>query len=98
MPSSRSLLVSAFLRLAVSTLTAASGHLCRGGLPREYVGVGIEPGLFVDVLAPAEGLVERFGEDSFDVVISTELLEHVREWRLAVSNMKRVLKPGALST
>ncbi|MEZ0346253.1 MAG: methyltransferase domain-containing protein [Infirmifilum sp.] len=64
--------------------------------PREYVGVDIEPGLFVDVLVPAEGLVERFGEESFDVVISTELLEHVRDWRLVVSNMKRVLKPGCV--
>ncbi len=27
-------------------------------------------------------------------MISTELLEHVRDWRRVVSNFKRVLKPG----
>ncbi len=51
--------------------------------PKEYVGVDIE----------SEKLVDRFGEESFDMVIATELLEHVRDWRLVVNNMKRVLKP-----
>lgn len=62
--------------------------------PKEYIGVDIEPGRFVDVILPAERLVEYFGEESFDVVISTELLEHVRDWRLVVDNMKKVLKRG----
>jgi len=60
--------------------------------PKEYVGVDIEPGKFVDVILPAERLVEYFGPESFDVVISTELLEHVQDWRLAVGNLKGVLK------
>jgi glyoxylate carboligase len=42
--------------------------------PREYVGVDIEPGKYVDVILPAERLVEYFGLDSFDAVISTESL------------------------
>ena len=62
--------------------------------PKEYVGVDIERGKFVDVVCPAELIVDCFGEGSFDVVISTEVLEHVRDWRLVVDNMKRVLKPG----
>jgi len=61
---------------------------------REYVGVDIEPGKFVDVILPAEKLVEYFGPESFDVVISTELLEHVQNWRLVINNMKSVLKRG----
>ena len=60
--------------------------------PREYVGVDIEAGKFVDVILPAEKLVEYFGPESFDVVISTELLEHVQNWRLVINNMKSVLK------
>jgi SAM-dependent methyltransferase len=52
--------------------------------PREYVGVDIE----------AEKLVEYFGPESFDVVISTETLEHVQNWRLVINNMKSVLKCG----
>ena len=61
---------------------------------REYVGVDIEAGKFVDVILPAEKLVEYFGPESFDVVISTELLEHVQNWRLVINNMKSVLKRG----
>ncbi len=45
--------------------------------PREYVGVDIETGKYVDVVLPAERLVEHFGSESFDAVISTEILEHV---------------------
>jgi SAM-dependent methyltransferase len=63
--------------------------------PREYVGVDIEPGKFVNVVLPAERLVEHFGLESFDVVIATELLEHVQDWRLAVNYLKTVLRRGA---
>jgi len=62
--------------------------------PREYVGVDIEAGKFVDVILPAEKLVKYFGPESFDIVISTELLEHVQNWRLVINNMKSVLKRG----
>jgi len=54
----------------------------------------IEPGKYVDVVLPAEKLVNCFGPESFDVVISTELLEHVHDWRIVVNNMKTVLKRG----
>ncbi|PWV36999.1 MAG: methyltransferase type 11 [Desulfurococcaceae archaeon] len=62
--------------------------------PREYIGVDIEPGRFVDIVLPAEKLLDHFGPNSFDVVVSTEVLEHVRDWRLVINNMKGVLKPG----
>ena len=64
--------------------------------PAEYMGVDIAPGRGVDVLCPVEDLLERFGEERFDVVVSTELLEHVRDWRVGVSNLKRVCAPGGL--
>jgi len=66
-------------------------RFCR---PREYVGVDIETGKYVDVVLPAERLVEYFGLESIDAVISTEVLEHVFDWRTVVNNMKAVLKPG----
>jgi SAM-dependent methyltransferase len=62
--------------------------------PREYVGVDVEPEKFVDVVLPIEKLVEHSGLESFGVVIATELLEHVQDWRLAVNNMKAVLRRG----
>jgi SAM-dependent methyltransferase len=62
--------------------------------PKEYIGIDIEPGKYVDLVLPAERIVSYFGRESFDVVISTEVLEHVRDWRLVVNNMKEVLRPG----
>jgi len=61
--------------------------------PKEYVRTDIGSGRFVDLLLPAEKL-EYFGTEHFDVVISTEVLEHVQDWRLVINNIKKVLKRG----
>lgn len=50
----------------------------------------------MDVVCEAERLVERFGTEAFDAVITTELIEHVRDWRLVVSNLKNVCRPGGI--
>jgi SAM-dependent methyltransferase len=64
--------------------------------PSEYIGIDIVAGRGVDLICSAEDLLDRFGEESFDVVISTELLEHVRDWRKVISNLKRVCKAGGI--
>ena len=64
--------------------------------PREYVGVDFLPGTFVDVVLPCEEIVKAFGKASFDVVVATEFLEHVENWRVAIFNLKSVLKPGGI--
>jgi len=66
--------------------------------PKEYIGVDIEPGKYVDIVLPAEKIVEYFGVESFDVVISAETLEHVFDWRLVINNMKYALKPNGYIT
>lgn len=55
-----------------------------------YTGVDFIDGLMVDEVVNAENLVERFGKNSFDTVISTEMLEHAEHWRECVNNMKDV--------
>jgi SAM-dependent methyltransferase len=63
-------------------------------LPGEYVGTDIEAGMHVDRVVPAERLAEVFGHNSFDVVVCTEVLEHIKDWRTVIDNIKAVVKPG----
>lgn len=65
-------------------------------MPIEYVGVDLEPGPGVDKICSVDRVVEAFGQESFDVVISTELVEHVLDWRSAVSNIKTVCRRGGM--
>lgn len=71
------------------------GHI-EALLPLCYIGVDFAAGKGVDVVCDASDLVKHFGAHAFDVVISTEMLEHARDWRSAVTAMKRVLTPGGL--
>jgi SAM-dependent methyltransferase len=64
--------------------------------PRSYVGTDLEAGQRVDKICNATELVKTFGAESFDVVVSTEMIEHVEPWREVISNFKRVLRPGGV--
>lgn len=64
--------------------------------PARYVGVDFTPGAGVDLVIDATRIVEHFGPERFDVVVSTEMLEHAADWRSAVRVMKRILRPGGL--
>lgn len=61
-----------------------------------YLGVDIADGPSVDVLCDAGELADQFGPQSFDVVVSTEMVEHVRDWRTAFHQMKLVLHAGGM--
>lgn len=64
--------------------------------PLDYIGIDIIKGLGVDIICRAEDMIEEFGENSFDVVVSTELIEHVKDWRKVISNIKNVCKLGGI--
>ena len=65
-------------------------------LVSRYVGCDLEAGDGVDVVADATRLTNVFPPESFDVVISTEMLEHVPDWPSACMELTAVLRPGGL--
>lgn len=64
--------------------------------PGKYVGVDIAEGPGVDFVGDVTDLLATFEYGSFDIVIATEVLEHVKNWRKAVSNIKHIIKPGGI--
>lgn len=64
--------------------------------PKEYIGSDMAAGRGVDIICNSSELIEKLGKDSFDVVLSTSMLEHVQDWKAAVHNMKGVCKPGGM--
>ena len=64
--------------------------------PSEYVGIDAQMGPGVDTVCAAEDLVSRFGENSFDIIITANTFEHIGNWREALSNIKRVCKSSGL--
>jgi SAM-dependent methyltransferase len=64
--------------------------------PKCYIGTDIEHGPHVDEICDAGYLRARFGDESFDIVVTTEMLEHVRDWRAVVSSLKQVTRRGGL--
>ena len=64
--------------------------------PSEYVGVDIEEGPGVDLVCSAEEVLNCFGRESFDLVITTEMIEHVWDWKIVISNIKDICKPGGI--
>ncbi len=61
----------------------------------EYIGVDFDKNRsYADVESTAD--VIPFPHNYFDVVLATEILEHVPDARAAVNEMRRVAKPGAL--
>jgi SAM-dependent methyltransferase len=64
--------------------------------PKHYLGVDICAGQGVDVVCNADDLLRDFQKASFDVLISTEMLEHARNWKKAISNFKNIVRPGGI--
>ena len=60
------------------------------------MGVDIAAGPGVDVVCDAYELLDRFGYERFDVLLSTEMIEHVEDWRRVVHNFKHLVRPGGV--
>ena len=64
--------------------------------PSKYIGIDLKNGPGVDLICDVKDLIKKFGEESFDIVISTEMLEHIKDWRDAISKIKHICKPGGI--
>jgi SAM-dependent methyltransferase len=62
----------------------------------DYVGLDMAPGPNVDVVPASPYRWKEIGTDTFDVVISGQVLEHAEFFWLTVSEMVRVLKKGGI--
>lgn len=72
------------------------------------VGVDISPGMLLDGqrriaahsgpgtadLLTGDALILPFASNTFDKVVSSEVIEHIPSWQTALTEMVRVLKPG----
>lgn len=56
------------------------------------IGTDMREGEGVDEVVNATQLVARFGLESFDCVVSCDMLEHAEDWRGCLSSMWQVLK------
>jgi len=64
--------------------------------PQKYIGTDMREGPCVDVCCNASDLIDKFGKETFDVVISMETLEHIELWQLAISNFKNICKTNGI--
>lgn len=60
----------------------------------QYIGLDRQQGPGVNRVR--DGAKTGFRSASFDVVYSTETLEHATDWRAVLAEMHRVIKPGGL--
>ena len=62
--------------------------------PLSYIGIDIKLGPGVDVAIDVMNLELSFGKESLDVIFSTEMIEHIPDWKKAINSMKNVLRVG----
>lgn len=62
----------------------------------EYIGVDLFDGTGVDVVCDVAALTDTFENQSFDLVVSTEMLEHCLNWQNALYQMASVLHQNGL--
>lgn len=85
------------LEIGSWTAPGQENIICRktiGPLVKEYVGLDMREGPGVDVVADAKSM--PFPDNEFEVLISTDCLEHVDWPRDVMHEAFRVTKPGGL--
>ncbi len=84
------------LEVGSQDVNGSPREVIRGLNPKSYVGIDFQIAKGVDLVLDVKDLTSHFGIERFDVVISTEMLEHAQDWREAIRQMKSVLRPGGI--
>jgi SAM-dependent methyltransferase len=62
--------------------------------PNSYFGIDMEQGQGVDYVLSIHNLTRKFGQEKVDLLICTEVMEHVQDWQEAILEMKLFVKIG----
>lgn len=73
-------------------INGSNKHLFSGNII--YIGLDLAEGENVDIAASAHEVI--FPNETFDIIISTETLEHDRHWADTLRNAVRMLRPGGM--
>jgi SAM-dependent methyltransferase len=81
--------------LEIGSRAVVSDSLWRSVIPQaDYVGFDIQEGHNVDIVGDAHRLSDYFAEESFDVVISFAVFEHLAMPWIVAEEIAKVLAPG----
>jgi SAM-dependent methyltransferase len=60
--------------------------------PLSYIGVDITTGPYVDEICSIYELDIKFKNRQFDIVVCTEVIEHLKDWQKAIINLMNITK------
>ena len=61
---------------------------------KEFISVDLQQRPETDYICDAENLIDFFGLESFEFIVSLFMIEHVKDWKKVISNFKHVCAPG----
>ena len=82
------------LEIGAHDVNGTTRGYIEGLKPSKYLGIDIAAGKGVDEVCSIYNIVDRYAKASFDVVINTEVMEHIKDWPRAISNIKQVVRTG----
>ncbi|MBP2630511.1 MAG: putative methyltransferase type 11, partial [Firmicutes bacterium] len=64
--------------------------------PKEYIGIDTISGVGVDKVCCIEDLLVEYGEEKFDIILMTAMLEVTKDYQSAISAAKRLCKKNGI--
>jgi SAM-dependent methyltransferase len=84
------------LEVGACDINGSARKIISSSLPSSYLGIDIVNGPGVDEICSITDIVARYGEEKFDIIVALEIMEHIFDWKNAVSNIKRSCKKGGI--